>query len=227
MHTYVYIDGFNLYNGAVKRTPYKWLNVAEVCRLLFPDDQIAVIHYFTARVIGFDHDLQAPDRQAVYLNALRTLPNVRIHADGWFASHPTLLPQYPLAYIPDYQIPPRRPPQLVQVVRQEEKRTDVDLATQLLMDCFNNLFEHAVVISNDGDFALPIRMVRDEFHKQITVVNPRNRGQVTRGLRHSANNYVHFINRTLLAQCQFPPELTDTTGTIIKKPPRWSIPPHY
>ncbi|MCH7706636.1 MAG: NYN domain-containing protein [Chloroflexi bacterium] len=226
MHTYVYIDGFNLYNGAVKRTPYKWLNLAEVCRLLFPGDQVAVIHYFTARVIGFDHDLQAPDRQEVYLNALRTLPNIRIHADGWFSSHPTLLPQYPLAYIPEDQKPPPRPPQLVQVVRQEEKRTDVDLATHLLMDCFNDLFEQAVVISNDGDLALPIRMVRDEFHKQITVVNPRHRGRVTRGLRHSANSYIHFINRTLLAQCQFPSELTDATGTI-SKPPRWSIPPHY
>jgi hypothetical protein len=25
--THVYIDGFNLYYGALKKTPYKWLNI--------------------------------------------------------------------------------------------------------------------------------------------------------------------------------------------------------
>jgi uncharacterized protein with NRDE domain len=30
MKVNVYIDGFNLYYGAVKGTPYRWLNVAEI-----------------------------------------------------------------------------------------------------------------------------------------------------------------------------------------------------
>ena len=146
---HVYIDGFNFYHGAVKRTQFKWLDLRAVCQKLFPQHNIDLIRYFTARVIAFDHDPQAPARQDVYIRALRTLPNFEIHDDGWFASRRTLLPQYPLAYIPEGVTPPARPPQLVQVLKLEEKRTDVDIASVLLLDCFRNVFNDAVVISND------------------------------------------------------------------------------
>ena len=42
----VYIDGFNLYYGAVKNTPYKWLNVERYFTLLRQNDEIRKIHYF-------------------------------------------------------------------------------------------------------------------------------------------------------------------------------------
>ena len=91
LSTCVYIDGFNLYNGAVKRTQYKWLDISQVCQKLLVGQSIELIRYFTARVIGFAHDPQAPARQDVYLRALRTLPSVVIHDDGWFASRSSLL----------------------------------------------------------------------------------------------------------------------------------------
>jgi len=50
MKVNVYIDGFNLYYGAVKGTPYRWLNLAEMCRLPLPRDQILQIKYFAALV---------------------------------------------------------------------------------------------------------------------------------------------------------------------------------
>ena len=34
----VYVDGFNLYYGAVKGTSYKWLNPVELARQLVPAD---------------------------------------------------------------------------------------------------------------------------------------------------------------------------------------------
>ena len=33
--TYVYINGFNLYYGSLKRTPYKWLDVGKLCQSMF------------------------------------------------------------------------------------------------------------------------------------------------------------------------------------------------
>jgi hypothetical protein len=36
----VYIDGFNLYYGALKRTPYKWLDLALLARTLLPTDTV-------------------------------------------------------------------------------------------------------------------------------------------------------------------------------------------
>ena len=45
MKTNIYIDGFNLYYGAVKHTPYRWLNLAQMCQLLLPKDKIQRIKY--------------------------------------------------------------------------------------------------------------------------------------------------------------------------------------
>jgi hypothetical protein len=40
MKTNVYVDGFNLYYGCLKNTPFRWLNIAELCRLMLPKDTI-------------------------------------------------------------------------------------------------------------------------------------------------------------------------------------------
>ena len=219
LSTCVYIDGFNLYNGAVKRTQFKWLDISQVCQKLLVGQSVDLIRYFTARVIGFAHDPQAPARQDVYLRALRTLPNVVIHDDGWFAIRSSLLPQYPLAYRPEYQNPPSRPPQFVQVQKLEEKRTDVDIATHLLLDCFANQFDEFAVISNDGDLTLPIEKVQDQFNKQITVINPHRSG-MSGSLKKASSNYIRNINRSVLASSQFPSPLMDAKGSF-SKPSSW------
>ena len=86
MKTWIYIDGFNLYYGAVKDTPYRWLDLHKMCQLLLPGHQIARIKYFTARVSGRSNDLSQPTRQQTYLRALRTLANLEIIL-GRFLSH--------------------------------------------------------------------------------------------------------------------------------------------
>jgi hypothetical protein len=42
----IYIDGFNVYYGCLKGTPYKWLDVGALCSRLFPRDRINRIRYF-------------------------------------------------------------------------------------------------------------------------------------------------------------------------------------
>jgi len=48
--TNVYVDAFNLYYGCLKDTPYKWLDLGRLCRLLLPGYTIKRIRYFTAIV---------------------------------------------------------------------------------------------------------------------------------------------------------------------------------
>src|SRR5680860_684723 len=86
MATNVYIDGFNLYYGAVKGTPYKWLDLEALCRRLLPKDDIKRIRYFTAKISARPGDPQQPQRQQIYLRAPRTLPLVSIH-HGHFLTH--------------------------------------------------------------------------------------------------------------------------------------------
>src|SRR5581483_8851057 len=216
MATSVYVDGFNLFRGCLKGSGFKWLNLEQLCDRLFPNDQITRIRYFTAMVLPFPHNADAPTNQLVYLRALATLPRVTIHRDGWFASHPVVWPEYPLSY-PNG---PSQPPKRTRVLKLEEKRTDVEIATHLLVDCFDNEFDHAVVISNDSDLAAPVAVVRDKFGKRVTTVNPHKRWKVSRDLVRASSDYVATINTSVLRRCQFPDTLSDTVGTF-RKPPTW------
>lgn len=78
----VYVDGFNLYYGALKGTPYRWLDLATLCSRLVTD-QIVGIKYFTARVTPRPGNPQTAQHQQVYLRALKTIPNLSIH-EGHF-----------------------------------------------------------------------------------------------------------------------------------------------
>jgi hypothetical protein len=62
---------------------------------------------------------------------------------------------------------------MAEVIKTEEKGSDVNLASLLLADGFRGKYEVAVVISNDSDFVLPIQIVRDELKLPVGVVNPR------------------------------------------------------
>lgn len=214
MSTNVYIDGFNLYYGSVRKTSLKWLDLSALCKALLPNRQIKRIRYFTARVRALQHDLQAPIRQDIYLRALKTIPNLTIHT-GHFAPRPSVFPQFPLAYLN-----PSRPPLVVQVLRTEEKGSDVNLATYLLIDCFDKDFDEAVVISNDSDLAFPIEKVVNQFGKVVGVINPHPKKGLSGRLIGAASFHIRTINKKVLAACQFPAILTDSKGTFTK-PTTW------
>jgi NYN domain len=206
IRAYVYIDGFNFYYGAVRGTPYKWLDFNRMCELLLPRDEIACIGYFTALVKPRPEDPQQGQRQQTFLRALRTLPNVSIHY-GTFLANPTRMP---LAR-------PRRGARTAEVIKTEEKGSDVNLASLLLADGFRGNYEVAVVISNDSDLVLPIQIVRDELELPVGVVNPR--GHPSREL-FAASTFFKRIRPGLLQASQFSETLQDERGTI-SKPAAW------
>ena len=72
MRTFVYVDGFNLYYGALKESSWKWLDLLALFeKVLQPHHDILAIKYFTARVSGTSGDPSKSQRQDVYLRALR------------------------------------------------------------------------------------------------------------------------------------------------------------
>jgi len=200
----VYIDGFNLYYGAVKRTSYRWLNIAEMCRLLLPRDQIQQIKYFTALVNPRKSDPDQRSRQETFLRALGTIPNLSIFY-GFFLTHEIMMPLAP----PDKGY--RR------VIKTEEKGSDVNLATHLLIDGFDDAYELAVVVSNDSDLLEPIKVVTQRLGKPVGILNPHKVPSVAL-LPHAM--FVKQIRQGVLARSQFPDELTDAQGTF-SKPHGW------
>ena len=121
--TIIYIDGFNLYYGAIKGTPNKWLNLERYFQLLRPNDDIIAIRYFTALVNGSPHR----SNQETYLRALATLPSVQVHL-GKFKRKRVKCNE-PLCTYPG--------PRLFDTV--EEKRTDVNIAISMLDDAYQDV----------------------------------------------------------------------------------------
>ncbi len=187
LRTYAYVDGFNLYYGAVKSTRYKWLDLEALLQsLLRPENSIDRIRYSTAHVSG-RRDPDAPSRQQAYLRALATLPEVSIHKGRLLVSTKWAeLATPPQGFV-------RPAPVTVSVVKTEEKGSDVNLGSYLLYDAFSARFDVAVVVSNDTDLAEPIRLVRDELKKPVGLICPgsspaRGQGQfllVREGLHES------------------------------------------
>ena len=58
----IYVDGFNLYYGCLKGTPYRWLDLQAFAQKMLPRDEIAGIKYFTAIVDARPGKEHAPAR---------------------------------------------------------------------------------------------------------------------------------------------------------------------
>ena len=205
--TCVYVDAFNVYFGCVKGTSNKWLNIARLCETMVPHNQIVKIKYFTALVNARPHDPQQPLRQQIYLRALKTLPNLEI-IYGHFLSHTISMP---LAN------PQTGQSKFVNVIKTEEKGSDVNLATHLLHDAHQGQYDVAVVISNDSDLVAPIEISKNCLGKTIGILNPQK--HPSRELLRVAS-FFKTIRPNTLAKVQFPETLTDANGTF-HKPPSW------
>lgn len=221
----VYIDGFNLYYGSLKGTPYKWLDPYALACALMPSDHVNAVHYFTARVKPTPRNPSVHQRQGIYLRALATLPNVHVR-EGFFLLKKSRQPRVQ----PPNPANPKLPNPAngtVEIWLNEEKGSDVNLATQLLLDAFDDNFDLAVVVSNDSDLAWPILMVRRKFRKNVGVFKPERPASYpgkdprpdSKELQKNARWLRRIEERHLIAS-QFPATLTDSTGTITK-PPGW------
>lgn len=205
--TNVYIDGFNLYYGCVKGTPYRWLNLSKLCTLLLPGHHIKQIKYFTSLVTPQPEDPQQLQRQLTYIRALRTIPNLSIYY-GQFLTHPVWRP---LAH------PPMRGSTVVEILDTKEKGSDVNLASHLLLDGFTKDCDIAVIMSNDSDLVEPIKLATSKLGLPVGILHPHRRR--SKELSQVAEFYRSIRERVLKAS-QFPPILRDASGTITK-PTSW------
>jgi hypothetical protein len=114
-------------------------------------------------------------------------------------------------------VPPPGGPHTVEVLRTEEKGSDVNLATYLIADAFRWDCEISLVITNDSDLCEPVRIVADELGLPVGVANPHPANRRSRVLR---GTFFKQIRASALAQCQFPVVMKDATGTITK-PASW------
>jgi hypothetical protein len=118
--TNVYIDGFNFDYGAVRKTPYRWLNVERLCQLLLPklskthDRSNQIFH--RPGVSAIDRSKPAGKTTNLFESAEDT-PQVSVHF-GHFLTH-----EVTMALV----VPPGQPQKYAKVIKTEEKGSDVNL----------------------------------------------------------------------------------------------------
>ena len=161
------------------------------------------IRYFTAVVANRPGDPTQAQRQQAYLRALQTVPDLTVHYGHLLSK----TKRRPLVRQPETG------PRTVEVLDTEEKGSDVNLASYLLLDGFDDEYESAVVISNDSDLELPIRMARIRLGKQVGVFDPSRRRSFE---LHNAASWYRPLRQGPLSASLFP----NTLGPITK-PAGW------
>lgn len=207
MRTYIYIDGFNLFYGCLKKSSYKWLDLRTVFEKLLADNhRIDVIKYFTSIVSGKLNPEQ-PIRQQTYIRALKKyIPELSVYY-GHFLTHTI---RAPLAK-------PTKKHRYADILKTEEKGSDVNLAVHVLNDAWRNRYDCAVIVSNDSDLVAAIEFARYDHEKIIGLIYPGSKGHPSIELQ----KHAHFTKRIrtgLLRVSQLPNTIP---GTSITKPLGW------
>jgi len=212
VRTFVYIDGFNFYYRAVKGTPYKWLDFKKLFQnILQPHHNILSIKYFTALVSG-KIDPDQPIRQKTFIRALeKHIPELSVYY-GTFMSHPTMQPMV----CPIDKCLFGRDIKFVNIIKTEEKGSDVNMAVHLLNDAWLDAYDCAVVVSNDSDLAESLKTIKNQLHKKIGLITPGNT-HPSKELMQYADFNKHVRNQAMAAS-QLPNPIP---GSTIHKPLTW------
>ena len=201
----VYVDGFNLYYGLKSKgwRRYYWLDIRLLAEnLLYPNQILEAVRYFTARITTLPGYEDKSQRQVTYLEALKTRTDLDI-------------------YYGQYQIRKRHCKQCkASWITHEEKMTDVNIAVQLLGDAHDDLFDTAIIISGDGDLIPPVQAIRERCHdKRVVIAFPPKR--YSPHLKDAATAYFN-IDRRKLRDSQLPDEVIKPDGVILRRPNRWN-----
>lgn len=198
----VYVDGFNMYFGMMQAgfSYCRWLNIKALAQnLLQPHQQLAEVKYFTARVAN-NPDKQK--RQNTYLEALYET-GVKI-------------------FYGQYQMNTQDCHRCGHIwLDANEKMTDVNIATHLLVDAYQDKYDAAMLISGDSDLVPPIRAVHENFpKKRVFVAFPPKRHNNTVALVAKGSL---IVGRKKLVDSLFPPIIQKAVdGFILNKPTDWN-----
>ncbi len=200
----VYIDGFNFYHGLLRKgwIDLKWLDYYQLSlNIINPNQSLEVVRYFTARKSNIPSDPNIEKRQNDYIDALDANPDLHIY-EGNFQ------PSWKACRFcrSSYQA-------------WKEKRSDVNLATELLVDAFRDRFDVAILVAADSDYISPVHVINEQFpHKLLKVaIPPGNNSDALTGIA----KVLFYINRGPVEAAQFMDCVTLPSGHKVYRPLEW------
>jgi hypothetical protein len=197
MRVGVYVDGYNLYYGGRAQCGrgapgWRWLDVGGLARSLvsaqkgWSGAQVTRVVYCTARVDGATNPSAHAD-QDIYLKALAATSSVDWIEYGTYVARTKtslLAVDDPVTHKPVIQTSMwpvmvqdnagskvKDARFMVRYLHLEEKGSDVNVASHMLVDVLTGAVDAVVAISNDSDLAFPIKFARGRV--PVGMVNPR------------------------------------------------------
>lgn len=167
----VYIDGSNLYHSLKNISRENVLDFSKFISKLVGDNQLVRAYYYNAEVDPTREPLKYQGQQR-FLHMLATVDYMEIKLGK-------------IAYGNDSSTHPH------------EKKTDVNLAVDMVIHGFRNNYDLAVLVSGDADFVAAIQAVKD-IGRQVEIALFDS--SISRPLREVADKITH-INQEFLQEC--------------------------
>jgi uncharacterized LabA/DUF88 family protein len=178
---------------------YLWLDLKKIAASLLVSDQVlAHTKYFTSRI---SKPVSKQRLQSNFIDALNTLTDLSIYY-GRYQAEIKICQNCGFNSIVSH-----------------EKKTDVNIATEFLVDAFQDKFDTAILVTADADLTAPIVAIRKLFPKKSVIVAfPPKRHSYE--LRNVASGVYHIgedkFNRNLL-----PEKVVTKSGFVLKRPKKW------
>ena len=228
--TAVYIDGYNLYYGRLRGTPYKWLDVVKLFEFLLREQDahstLVRVNVFTAHALATfaTHGQDSVIAQQSYIRALQAIHADRIQftlGNHSFDRDCTLLPTYIDGQSYDRTVRSR-------VWKLEEKQTDVNLALAMYRDAKQGLVDQQIICSNDSDAEPALKAIREDCPEialgVVTPIRPPNGTTRHRSISASLSRHADWtrshIHDLELEKTQLPDKVPTKKKPILK-PKHW------
>ena len=199
----VYIDGYNLYYGQREAfgSRYKWLDLQRLSEsFLQPSMVLVAVKYFTAITKSTTDSRQ---RQEIYLEALKA------HCDkiNIFYGH--------------FLSTTKRCRNCGAEHRAfEEKKTDVNIACEILNDAHFDRYDCCYLVSGDSDLVPPLKIVKEDYPDKHTIVAHPPRRKSAELCKIADGCFA--IGKQKFKHNQLPHRVTSTRGGELARPTQWT-----
>jgi hypothetical protein len=209
MKTVVYIDGFNWYHAIFKHRPeWKWLNAQTFFEKLLHRDEVISVKMFSALIDPDQPTSDARNRQDRYFSALKTLPKIKIILGAFQSREVTCRADCRAKY-----------------VIQDEKKTDVNIAVEMISDALAGICEKMCIVSGDSDVQPVVEWISKNYPQIKMFVYVPAMPNLQRDRRID-----YYVTKGLKIECKFLPldtiENHQMNPTIKLSEGKFTVRPH-
>lgn len=198
----VYVDGYNFYYGLKENSwkKYYWLDMVKFCeRFMGGNQELIKVKYFSAPT---GHESKNK-RQSKFFQANKNNPRFELILGNYMNKDVSC---YSCGVT--FKVP-------------EEKKTDVNIATQIIADCIYDNCDISILISGDSDLTPPLEFIKKHSPSHLITIffPPKRHGHHLKMIAHNSLSLEQWGSR--FKNSLLPDEVELESGYKITRPDKW------